>query len=287
MSSIAAGANSERTNRWLLIGAAVLAVLAGVLIFVALQNTGGGTDKPAKVSGANTAVLVAKDTIPANTKITAGMFDTTSVPQSIAVVNPVSDETAVIGKVTRGEILKGQQLSFDAIGITVAKSDGLAFSITQGMRGFAVPVGAAQIVAGLIIPDDRVDVVVTYSENRGGTAGGDNAVTRVETVLQNVRVLALAQTTVENQPTLNAQGTPIAQDPTKTLGMRPEDTKPDPGAGTATLELTPDQVQLLTAAQAKGTLSLALRGVGDDKTTDMKPFYQNQFGPMPNPLPNP
>ena len=288
MSSMAAGAKSERTNRWLLIGAVALAVLAGVLIFVVLANAGGSDNKTTKVSGGNSSVLVAKDTIPASTKLTADMFNTIQVPQSILVVNPVSDATALVGQVTRTQILKGQQVSFDAIGRSLGSQESqLAFSITAGMRGFAVPVSSAQLVAGFVVPDDRVDVVMTYSENRGGNAaGGDNAVTRVETVLENVRVIGVATNPVVNQPTLNAQGTPIAKDPTQTLGMRPEDAKPDPGAGTATLELTPDQVELLTAAMAKGTLSLTLRGVGDDNKLTPKAFFQDQFGPIA-PLPRP
>jgi pilus assembly protein CpaB len=283
MSSIAAGANPERTNRWLLIGAAALAVLAGVLIFVALNAASDDSgSKSTKATGGNETVLVAKNTVDANTRLTADMFDTVSVPQSIMVVNPVSNTTSIVGTVTRNQILKGQQLSFDQIGQSLGQQeDQIAFSITEGWRGFAVPVSASQIVAGLIVPDDRVDVIMTYTEKRG-----DQDITRVETILQNIRVLALAQTTVENQPTLNAQGTPIAQDPTKTLGMRPNDVKPDPSAGTATLELTPDQVQQLTAAMAKGNLSLALRGVGDDKPVQMTPYYQNQFGVLPQ-APNP
>ncbi len=282
MSSIAAGANSERTNRWLLIGAAALAVLAGVLIYVALANTSGSSNDTTatKAAAGSTLVLVAKDTVPANTKLTAGMFVAQSVPASIVVINPVANETAVIGKVTRTEIIKGQQLSFDALGISRgAAEDQIAFSIAQGDRGFAVPVGAAQLVAGLIVPDDHVDVIVTYAQPN--PADQNNPITRIETVLQNIRVLAIAQTTVTNEPSLNAQGTPIAKDPTTDLGARPADAKPNPGAGTATLELTPDQVQLLTAAMAKGSITLALRGVGDTQTTQQPPLYQDDRGVLP------
>jgi len=279
---MAAGAKPERTNRWLLIGAAALAVLAGVLVFALLANSGDNSSKSTPTGvGEPSDVLVAKNTIAANTRITADMFDRVNVQASTLVVNPVSDVTTVVGKVTRSEILKNQQLSFDQIGLSRGGVENqLTYSVTVGKRAMAVPVSEAKSVAGLIVPDDRVDVVLTFKEKR--TSGDPNAtdITRVETVLQNVKLLAFAQETVVSRPTLDAQGTPIAN-PTADIGARPTDTKANPGAGTATLELTPQEVQTLVAALSKGELTLVLRAVGDDQVQQLAPTFEDDNGLLP------
>src|SRR5438046_348733 len=109
--------NPQRTNRWLLIGAAVLALIAGIMVAVVLANTGGGgTSKTVSTTGTGDQfALVAKDTIPAGKKITQGMFDRVKVNSTVP--EAVSDESVAIGAVPRVEILKGEQLSLSRIGL--------------------------------------------------------------------------------------------------------------------------------------------------------------------------
>src|SRR5256885_579918 len=97
--------NPQRTNRWLLIGAAVLALSAGILVAVVLANTAGdGTTTTKSTSGTGDQfALVAKDTIPAGKKITQGMFDRVKVDS--VVPNVVSDESVAVGTISRAEIL--------------------------------------------------------------------------------------------------------------------------------------------------------------------------------------
>src|SRR3954469_22182519 len=96
--------NPQRTNRWLLIGAAGLALIAGIMVAVVLANSGGGSSKPKASVAGDQFALVAKDTIPAGKKISQGMFDRVKV--DAAVPNVVSDESVAVGTITRAEILK-------------------------------------------------------------------------------------------------------------------------------------------------------------------------------------
>jgi pilus assembly protein CpaB len=108
---------------------------------------------------------------------------------------------------------------------------GLVANIPKGMRAFAVEVTEQSGVSGFILPGHHVDVV-RYESNE------KNRNQRGETILQNVLVLAAGQ-----------------------IFLRPEE-KAVQGR-TVTLAVTPEQVDLLVAARAKGPLSLSLRGVND------------------------
>ena len=115
--------NPQRTNRWLLIGAAVLALVAGILVAVVLANTGGGggsTNTKSTTGTSDQFALVAKETIPAGKKITLGMFDRVKVDSTVP--EAVSDESVAVGQVPSVEILKGEQLSLSRIGLG-SKSD--------------------------------------------------------------------------------------------------------------------------------------------------------------------
>ncbi|MEF2073084.1 Flp pilus assembly protein CpaB [Consotaella aegiceratis] len=132
---------------------------------------------------------------------------------------------------TAGEPIREDKLAPDGFGYMSAL-------LPPGKRAAAVRISAETTAGGFVLPDDRVDVVQTIVPDDDG--GGSGApVSR--TILRNIRVLAVDQT---------QQMDPA--DPQKVVVGR-----------TATLELDPRQVEVVNAAQAEGTLSLALRSIAD------------------------
>ena len=111
--------------------------------------------------------------------------------------------------------------------------------LPSGKRAVAVRIAAVSGAGGFILPNDYVDVVT--AETGKGVVGGRTVKASVsETLLKNIRVLAIDQV-IEDK---NGRKAKIGK--------------------TATLELTPGQVEILTVAQQKGgTLTLALRSVED------------------------
>jgi pilus assembly protein CpaB len=107
---------------------------------------------------------------------------------------------------------------------------GLVANIPKGMRAFAIDVTEQSGVSGFILPGHHVDVVQHHNSEKHES--------RVDTILQNVLVLAAGQ--VFTRPDERA-----LQSRTVTLALKPED------------------VHILVSARAAGTLSLALRGVND------------------------
>lgn len=106
----------------------------------------------------------------------------------------------------------------------------LAATLAVGKRAVAIQVDAQSSAGGFILPNDRVDVISTVRESRER----DETEARSHTILRNVRVLAIDQTTDDTD-----SGTVLGK--------------------TATLELTAAQVEAVTAAGSTGTLSLSLR----------------------------
>jgi pilus assembly protein CpaB len=101
------------------------------------------------------------------------------------------------------------------------------------MRALSFAISTDTGAGGFILPNDRVDVVLTMK------IGENPARYRATTILDNVRVLAMDQTFKEDKD----QKVVIAK--------------------TATVEVSPDQAELLAKSQATGTISLALRALGD------------------------
>ena len=291
MSSITASANAERTNRWLLIGAVVLAIATGVLVFAAVANFGSDDDKAASaVDEGDQPVVVAAQDIAPNTKITDNMVEVRSVAPESLVTGALGETSVVVGEVAQVQILRGEQVSANRlVGTTSTLEDDatcIACKIPAGKRAFSINVSESTSVAGLVVPGDRVDVYGIFTEEFG-----EQELTRVDLLLQNLEVLAFAQVELENinDPTASmtpgAEVTPIATDRSAgVLGGRPNDPEPNPGAGTVTLALTPGEVALLAAAQNRGELTLAMRALGDESPIELTETNMDEFGFL-GPLP--
>jgi pilus assembly protein CpaB len=114
----------------------------------------------------------------------------------------------------------------------------MAAVLPKGMRAISIRVSAETGAGGFILPNDRVDVILTRK-----TIGTEQV---SETVLSNVRVLAIDQ-----QIQTNEKGEQVI------VGK------------TATLELEPKQAEILALVESTGQLSLALRALADRGDKDL------------------
>ena len=131
----------------------------------------------------------------------------------------------------------------------------MAAVLTPGMRAVAVPISAETGAGGFILPNDRVDVIVSFEEESESRRGGRNFVAR--TIVENTRVLAIDQTFGDGE------GEDVV------LGE------------TATLELTPEQARAVSLAVARGEVSLVLRSLTDNATGG--PQLVSGGDPVPQP----
>ncbi len=109
--------------------------------------------------------------------------------------------------------------------------------LPSGKRAVATQIAADTSAGGFILPNDYVDVIMTRRGSNG--TGGETFVT--ETILKNIRVLAIDQAIQEDE-----EGRKVRV------------------GDTATLELSPQQAEIITVAQQMADrLALALRSVVD------------------------
>jgi pilus assembly protein CpaB len=113
----------------------------------------------------------------------------------------------------------------------------LAAVLLPGMRAVSVPVNETSGIAGLIYPGDHVDVILTHTVQ----AAGQQTRQASETVLTNVRVLAIDQSVSMDGPSAA-------------------------GADTATLEVLPQQAEKVAVMMQIGELSLSLRSLAETYT---------------------
>jgi pilus assembly protein CpaB len=155
------------------------------------------------------------------------------------MIGGVDPAKAVEGAIVRDPILTGEPITPRKI---VRGGDGgyLSVVLMPGKRAMAVPITSETAVGGFILPGDRVDVLQTHEalrDSNENSSGGKQLI--AETILQNVRVLALDQSTA-------------AEKDAKSIV-----------AATATIEVSPIDAEALTKAKAMGPVTLSLRAYTD------------------------
>lgn len=208
-------------------------------------------DGPAQTQIAGLQVLVAKQNLPTGLIIKEAHLRWQTWPEDTLadsyLLRGKASPASFDGAVVRKGVVAGQPITNSLI-VKPGQRGFLAAILTPGMRAVSVPISAVLGISGFVFPGDRVDLVMTHELVRG-----DQVVRASETILTNVRVLAIDQTT--NDQNVAAQ-----------IGK------------TATLELTPKQVEQIAllqrmVGQRAATLSLSLRSLPDSEaqpgTTDM------------------
>lgn len=239
-------------NKIILILAIVIGLVAAAGIYLFLDHT----KKTYAASGDFIKVAVARQLIPARTQITAQMIELKDVPAKYVHERAAVDTKEAVGKITRSEILPGEQVLRDRLAKDKESGDGLAFQIPPGKRAVTVAVNEVSGLAGLVKPGDRVDVLGTF-DLQGAVGQEKSSITTL--LIQNVDVLSIDQSTGPAGDS-NQDGKKAAA-----------------SARTITLSVTPEQAQPLTLRSEKGTIRLALRPATDQELINLPSIRMNQL----------
>jgi len=187
-------------------------------------------------------VLVAKADMPLGKTVTADDMKWQSWPAATASSSFIrkSERPEAIKDMT-GSIVRSPFLAGEPIRETkLVKANGSGFMaaiLPSGMRAVSTEISPETGAGGFILPNDRVDVLLSRRQKSNDERGGDTVSSDI--VLSDVRVLAIDQTVEEK----NGQKVVVGK--------------------TATLELKPKQAETLARSRQSGTLSLALRSLVD------------------------
>jgi pilus assembly protein CpaB len=156
--------------------------------------------------------------------------------------------TQVAGSIARAPFIAGEPIRDQKL----VRADGSGFMaaiLPTGMRAISTEISPETGAGGFILPNDRVDVILSKREKGNDKNGPD--VVNSEIILTNIRVLAIDQAPKEK----DGQNAVVGK--------------------TVTLELKPEQAETLARARQTGTLALALRSIADlnvvDNRTDDQP----------------
>ena len=225
----------------------VALVAAGAAAFLAMNLT--GTQTVVQMQAETVVkkepvidVLVASANLPVGSKLTedslrwAGWPEGSIVEGFITTQNRPEALKELKGAIVRLPIFEGEPIRAEKI----ADPNGAVMSslLPSGKRAVATEISVSTSAGGFILPNDRVDVIMVKKQDDGTFS--------TETILSNIRVLAIDQEIQEKE---EGQKTVVGT--------------------TATLELNPDQSKVIAVAQQMAErLTLALRSVADAQEPD-------------------
>ena len=188
-------------------------------------------------------VLVAKSDIGLGQTVGPENLQWQSWPAGVASNNFIrrSDRpdatTQIAGSIARAPFIAGEPIREPKL-VKANGSGFMAAILPSGMRAVSTEISPETGAGGFILPNDRVDVILS-KRAKDATHPGSADVVNSEIILPNIRVLAIDQAPKEKDGQNNVVGK------------------------TVTLELKPEQAETLARARQTGTLSLALRSIAD------------------------
>lgn len=226
---------------------AVLTIAVGAGGLAAYLASGSDkTPPPAQTVQLPTVdVLVAKSDIPLGQAVTANELAWQTWPANSASSSFIRRDqhpdatTQLTGSIARSPFIAGEPIREPKL-VSAKGSGFMAAILPTGMRAISTEISPETGAGGFILPNDRVDVILSRREKSADHPSGDSV--NSETILSNVRVLAIDQA-IEEKNGQNGQKVVVGR--------------------TATLELKPEQAETLARSRQMGTLSLALRSLAD------------------------
>lgn len=254
---------------------AVALIAGGAAAFLAMQQQPGTPAAPpaAVVAEAPTPetitqiveepkvqVLVAKTPISVGQRLTPATIEWVEWPEDTTrpdFVTQTASPDALSGMgdaVARYEFFPGEPIRE----IKLARSDRgfLSAVLDPGTRGVSVDVSAVSAAGGFILPNDRVDVLLTASVGTKQVSS---------TILENVRVLAINSQIGETAATrpATAEKNSGASDDGSAAAEEEAKGPATFSSAIATLALDPRQAEVIISATQNGRLSLVLRSTAD------------------------
>jgi pilus assembly protein CpaB len=235
-------------RKLILVGA--IAILAFGATFVFMRGSPNPppqpvADAPPKVDVDQ--VLVAKEDLPMGTVVNEDATAWQTWPKAAVSEFMITKSgkpdalEEVKGSMTRVAFLRGEPIRRDKL-VKAGAGGFMSAILPSGKRAVAIKIDndGDSSAGGFILPNDRVDVVRLARDEEATKARGVEVMT-AERILANVRVLAIGQNVEEQNGKKVVTG------------------------ANATLELDPDQVDLILLAQHTGNsnLHLVLRSLAD------------------------
>jgi pilus assembly protein CpaB len=207
--------------------ASLIGLLASFLVYRVVSQVARAKDDQAE------SIVVAAANIGLAESITRQHVKVVPWPKAAVPPGAVRTVEEAEGRVVRGSLVAGEPLIEAKLAPQLAGRGGIMpMLVPEGQRGVTIKLDEAMRESGFVLPNSRVDVLVSMPKGPGSS----EKIAKV--ILQDVTVLAAGQTVEmkDNKPVTNT---------------------------TVTMALTPQQVERLAVAQAEGKLMLVQRNLRD------------------------
>jgi pilus assembly protein CpaB len=211
----------------ILLCASVIGLLASVLVYrVVSQVASARSDQSEQIVVAAAELGLADTVMSQHIKLV-------NWPKASVPPGALRTAAEAEGRVVRSSVVAGEPLIEGKLAPQLSGKGGIMpMLIPEGQRGVTIRLDEATRESGFVMPNSRVDVLVSMPKG----PGSDEKIAKV--ILQDVTVLAAGQIVEmkDNKPVTNT---------------------------TVTLALTPQQVERLAVAQSDGRLMLVQRNLRD------------------------
>ena len=211
------------------------AVGCGLVAMMGVQQV--LADRANRENASKVKVLVAAVDIMPGVPLDETNTTTKEWPRDLVPEGAITTKEQYVDRALKAPAVAGEMLLTTKL--TEKGQFGASAAIPPGMRVVTIPVNETKTHSGMLMPGDRVDILVTYKakvENVG-------LVSKTRTLLEYIEVFAS-----DNMRTAENGG----------------DGK-EVKAKNISLLVTPQQVEIIKLASDKGSLDLSLRGKGDDE----------------------
>ena len=229
----------------ILILAAAMGTFTSYLVYRAVRTAGGQR-------GQVDEILVADVNVAVGEALTSKHVKLVPWPKTAMPVGSLRSVKDAEGRVARTSIVSGEPI-LDAKLAPMGQAGLMPVLVPAGKRAVTIKVDEAVQKSGFVVPNSRVDILVTMARKLG--EGKESRI-----VLQDVLVLASDQT------------------------VEMKDNKPVTMT-TVTMAITPEETERLALAQNEGKVTLALRNLSDDKVVSTGGVTTAQLLGSPAPVP--
>lgn len=235
-------------NLFTIVALIALAALVGLVVrsLIPAQHVATNVSRAGPAETNLPQIWVARQNMEVGSFVDQADFEARDWPQAAILPDQLKvgavQTSDIQGAVVREKINKGEPILMAKL-VRPGERGFLAAVLLPGMRAISVGVDSVSANSGLVLPGDRVDLILTQSLGGGGSAGHSHV---AETIARAVRVLAVGKDLTAPQDS-------------KDVNDRPH---------TVTLEVTPKQADQISVATSMGELKLALRSLSVTPTDE-------------------